>query len=118
MEPLPKADDALKHLTEISRDVRAAVLLDKRGKLVASEGDPSDADRMAELGAELLEQARAASPGTPPAQLEVAVQGGAVYAATDSRFTIVAVAGRDALSSLMFYDLRSALARLGERRAA
>ena len=143
---------ALRYLSELSTDIRAAVLLDDNGSLVA--GTPDDADRsrgLARLALELLEaadQAAGSSEYPPVEQIEVSTGRGVVFAvrqaggdragsarptvdieatraalhdqpaegraggATGVGCTLAVVAGRFALSSLMFYDLRSVLADL------
>ena len=115
---------ALRYLDELSTDIRAAVLLDSGGKAVAAhapDGDPPP-HRLAELAAQLFghadraaEDARGFQP--PVSQLEVTIDDGAVFAVRDRGWTIVVVAGRFALPSLMFYDLRAVLSDLGERAA-
>jgi hypothetical protein len=99
-------DEVPARLVEMSPDVRAAVLLDAAGAPVAqTEGDT----RLAELAAGLFPAADKGAPGGPPQQLEVQVAGGAVYASRTPRWTLVAVARRQALSSLMLFDLDSML---------
>jgi hypothetical protein len=110
-------DLALEQLTEMSADIRAAVLLDSRGRLAASGGEASDFEQMGKLTAQLLEQAREAA-DEDAKQLEVAVPGGTVYALTEGKWTVAVIASRSALSSLMFYDLRSVLSLLEARKAA
>ena len=55
--------------------------------------------------------------GDPPSQLEVTTPAGAVFAVRDERHVLAAITSRNALPSLMFYDLRSVLSQL-EREAA
>lgn len=106
---------ALGHLEELSSDLRAAVLVDSKGRLAAST-DPDRGDRLCELARALFERAEAAAEEAP-AQVEVTTTAGAVFAIRDARFTLAVVADRLALASLMFYDLRSVLARLEPRAA-
>jgi len=93
-------------LLEMSPDVRAAVLLDAAGAPIASTRDDT---RLAELAAALFPAADKGAPGGPPQELEVQVPGGTVYAARTPRWTLVAVARRQALSSLMLFDLDAML---------
>ena len=105
-------DLALEYLDQLSTDIRAAVVLDARGDVVAASGPDDDGTRMGELAVELFERAEAASPGAV-SQVEAWAGGGIVFAVRDERWTLAVVTGRYALSTLMFYDLRLVLADLG-----
>jgi hypothetical protein len=83
------------------------VLLDRAGKLAAVDaGHADDGDELAELARELLERS-----GT--AQVEVSTGAGIVYVLRSGSWTLAVVAGRFALSSLVFFDMRRALQELG-----
>lgn len=103
-------------LCELSSDARAAVLVDAAGALAgASDLDPERARALGELAARLFEAVDSATRPEgvdPPEQVEAQVEGGAVYATRNSRWTLAVVARRGALSSLMLLDLRSVLAEL------
>lgn len=91
----------------LSTDVRACVLLDSNGRLVAvDEGHADDGRALADLAHGLLERA-----GAP--QVEVSTGTGIVYAVRSGRWELAAVTGRFALSSLVFFDMRRALEELG-----
>jgi hypothetical protein len=104
------------HLCELSADARAAVLLDAAGSLAgASDDDPARARGLGELARELFEAVDKATRDwdvEPPQQVEVQVPGGAVFASRTPRWTLVVVARRAALSSLMLWDLRAVLDEL------
>jgi predicted regulator of Ras-like GTPase activity (Roadblock/LC7/MglB family) len=104
---------AAERLSELSADVRAAVLLDAAGSLAsASEEDSERARKLADLARRLFEEVDRATRDwdtEPPEQVEVQVPGGAVFASRTSRWTLAAVAKRGALSSLILYDLRALL---------
>jgi len=86
--------------------VRACVLLDRDGQLVAVDsGHEADGESLAELARELLGRA-----GT--GQVEVSTGAGIVFALRGERWTLAVVAGRFALSSLVFFDMRCALEEL------
>ena len=103
-------------LCELSTDARAAVLLDAAGSLVgASDDDHDHARELAELGRRLFEEVDRATRDwdtEPPEQVEVQLPGGAVFASRTPRWTLVAVAKRGALASLILYDLRAVLGEL------
>jgi predicted regulator of Ras-like GTPase activity (Roadblock/LC7/MglB family) len=109
---------ALDYLDELSTDIRAAVVLDAQGKLAASSFEGERAERMRALVVELLEHAGDAWGGDGEVgQVEVGMTAGAVFAVRGAAWTIAVLTGRYALSSLMFYDLRSVVSDLGEGAA-
>lgn len=101
-------DLALTYLGELSTDIRAAAVLDGSGALAAHTGfDESKAEEVQGLVGEVFEHARTSAGDQPaPDQVEVALPDGSVFALRESGWTLAVVAGRYALSSLMFYDLR------------
>jgi predicted regulator of Ras-like GTPase activity (Roadblock/LC7/MglB family) len=109
-------DGAAESLRELAADVRAAVLLDAAGSMVGASGDePDDARALGELARQLFEEVDRATRDwdtEPPEQVEVQVPGGAVFGSRTPRWTLVAVAKRGALASLMLYDLRAVLGEL------
>ena len=106
---------ALDYLDELSTDIRAAVVLAADGEVAASSFGEERAATMRELVLELIERAGDAWGGDgEPSQVEVALTAGTVFAVRGAHWTIAVLSGRYALSSLMFYDLRSVVADLGE----
>jgi hypothetical protein len=97
---------ALAYVHELSADVRAAVLLDRDGALLAGP-------------AELADPARAliAAAGTA-AELEDGGPDGVVCAVRSDAHAGVAVCGRFAIGGVVRQDLRAALAALEGRPAA
>jgi hypothetical protein len=116
MPPALTPELTAERLCELSTEVRAAVLLDAAGTPASAHGVPKEAEReLAELARELFEAVDRADrdlPGGPPEQVEVQVEGGAVYASRTPRWTLAAIARRTALSSLMLMDLRAVLGEL------
>jgi len=99
-------DRAADFIEGLSTDVRACVLLDANGRLVAVDsGHEAEGEPLAELARELLEGA-----GTD--QVEVSTGAGIVYVLRTGEWTLAVVAGRFALSSLVFFDMRQALEEL------
>jgi len=105
-------DLALQYLHEMSVDIRAAVLVAADGSPAAATVADADADRFARLTRELFEGADAAD-SDPVEQVEVSTGEAAVFAVRQPDWTLAVVAGRFALPSLMFYDLRAVLRDLG-----
>jgi predicted regulator of Ras-like GTPase activity (Roadblock/LC7/MglB family) len=103
-------------LCELSTDARAAVLLDAAGVPASVHGVPEGrADELAAGARELFEavdRAHRDIAGGPPEQVEAQVDGGTVYASRTPKWTLVVVARRAALSSLMLMDLRAVLGEL------
>jgi predicted regulator of Ras-like GTPase activity (Roadblock/LC7/MglB family) len=124
-DPTLTPELALRYLDELSTDIRAAVLLGGDGRVAAAhapDGEPP-AERLGELAAKLFEEADRAA-GTlrggfeaPVSQVEATVAEAGVFAVRAEGWTIAVVAGRFALPSLMFYDLRAVLSDLGRRAA-
>jgi hypothetical protein len=86
--------------------VRACALLDADGRLVSVDAaHEAEGEALADLAAQLLERAGAS-------QVEVSTGAGIVYALRSGEWTLAVVAGRFALSSLAFFDMRQALAEL------
>jgi hypothetical protein len=123
-DPTLTPELALRYLDELSTDIRAAVLLDGAGEVAAAhapDGEPP-AKRLGKLARRLFDHAAEAADAAhgfqaPVTQLEVTVADGAVFAVRAEDWTIAVVAGRFALPSLMFYDLRAVLSDLGKRAA-
>ena len=110
-EPTLTPELALAYLGELSTDIRAAAVLGSDGSVAAQTGfDEGDPDAVRALVGDLFDHAALAAgegPGTD--QLEVSLPEGVVFAVRDGGWTLAVVAGRFALSSLMFFDLRMVL---------
>ena len=107
---------ALQYLGELSTDIKASVIVSADGKTAAVSKPGEIGDRLSELTAQLFQR------GDPidaqaVTQIEVTTGDGGVYAVRDERWTVGVVTGRFALSSLMFYDLRSVLGDLENKGA-
>jgi predicted regulator of Ras-like GTPase activity (Roadblock/LC7/MglB family) len=107
---------ALQYLGELSTDIRASVIVSADGRTAAASRPGEAGDRLRELTEQLFENADAAD-DRAVTQVEVSTGDGAVYAVRDERWIVGVVAGRFALSSLMFYDLRSVLGDLEGKTA-
>ena len=101
----------MQYLGELSTDIKASVVLSADGRTAAADRPGEAGDRLRELTRELFERAEATD-GQAVTQVEVSTGDGAVYAVRDERWMVGVVTGRFALSSLMFYDLRSVLSDL------
>lgn len=104
------AESAPSDLVDMCADVRAAVLADPAGGLIAaSEGlDAGPSRRLAGLAADLFGAADSAL-GDPAHQVEAQVDGGGVFAVRNARHTLACVTRRPVLPALVLYDLQSVL---------
>jgi hypothetical protein len=91
---------ALDYLRELSADIRAGVVLDPKGALLAGPEGLADAAR------DLFAHAGEAR------EIHVTTAEGTVYAARDDRHSIAVVCSHFALPSLIRYDLRLVLGDL------
>jgi len=97
----------------MSADVRAAVLADPAGGLVAADGlERSRARSMAGLAHELLGVADSA--GGLTEQVDAQTLEGSVYVVRDADYILACVARRLALPALVLYDMRQTLLGLRE----
>src|SRR5205809_1436671 len=110
------ASAALERLREISSQVRAAVVFDRQGAVVASTVDDERAGEIVHEARELLATAErwGGASGAPFAQLEAAVQSGSVFVVGHDERLIAATTPPDPTVGLVFYDLKSCLRELAE----
>jgi predicted regulator of Ras-like GTPase activity (Roadblock/LC7/MglB family) len=109
------AQQALSDLTEISSQIRAAVVFDDKGKVAGSTlDDAARAEELARNAAELLAVAEGVKTGdgTELTQLEAATEEGSVFVVREGTTRIAATTGVDPTVGLVFYDLKSALRNL------
>ena len=111
------AEKALAELTDISSQVRAAVLFDAGGKVLASTLPTERAEGFAVAARLLWEQAEVVR-GEDEAkltQLEAATKNGSVFVVREAEQTLAAVTSPEPTAGLVFYDLRSALRAAAEK---
>ena len=111
------AADALAHLTEISTQIKAAVVLDREGSVQASTVDDRQAGRIAASALELFRQADAQRE-QELVQLDAALAGGSVFVVRDEERLIAATTTPGPTAGLVFYDLKSALRSIAEEPKA
>ena len=110
------AEKALTELRDISVQVKAAVLLDSTGQVLASTLGEEKAERLASAAKLLLEQAEVvrAEGEARLTQLEVAMREGSVFVVRDDEQVLAATTGPEPTAGLVFYDLRAALRAAAE----
>lgn len=134
--PAVDAAEALADLTEISTQIRLAVMVDARGEVVASSGgDAAQAREVARSARELLAAAEEAVGGAEArerlVQLQAATPEGCVFLVRDEERLVAAITAPEPTVGLVFYDLKTCLrhaagesmtpkptARPGSRKAA
>jgi hypothetical protein len=99
------AASALAYLTEMSPDLRGGAILESGGAVLAASGLPQ---RWREDVAGLLAVADGAG-DEPIEQVHIATEQGEVFAVRHAGLAAIAVTDRFALSSLLFFDMRSVL---------
>jgi predicted regulator of Ras-like GTPase activity (Roadblock/LC7/MglB family) len=105
--------DALAHLTEISSQIDAAVVLDREGTVVGATVDDERAGRMAGAALELFRRADEQRE-QELVQLDAALEGGSVFVVRDADRLIAATTRSEPTVGLVFYDLKSCLRSLAE----
>jgi predicted regulator of Ras-like GTPase activity (Roadblock/LC7/MglB family) len=112
-----EAAKALADLTEISRQIEAAVIFDREGTVIAGTVDDERAGRLASAAAELFRAAGEQRAGEL-VQLDATLQGGTVFVVRDADRLIAATTGQEPTVGRVFYDLKTCLRALGEPEAA
>lgn len=106
---LPDAAGAVSYLEEVSNELRGCAILSEQGEFLAASGD---LEAWGEAGRELVAAADAAG-GEPVAHAHVATGDGEAFCVREGDYVAVAVTERFTLSSLMIFDIRNALRRIG-----
>ena len=101
---------ALRYLLELSTDIRLALLVDDEGELIASAPERPD-DRVLGVCAEMVREAAALAGDerATPLELDVTLDGGAVFVVREGGPTLLCVTGRFALPGLILHDMRVVL---------
>jgi hypothetical protein len=104
---------ALRYLLELSTDIRAVFLIDERGELIGAAPD-QPAERIARIGSELAQEARALTAGgdQKAVEVDVTLDGGAVFCICEGGPAMLCVTGPFALPGLILHDMRIALGDL------
>jgi hypothetical protein len=106
-----QAERAVRRLEEMAADLRGCALLDSEGEVLAASGEAERRDEWREASADLLTAADAAR-DEPARHVHVATEDGEVFAIRDRGLTMVAVAERFTLASLLVSDIRTVLREL------
>jgi predicted regulator of Ras-like GTPase activity (Roadblock/LC7/MglB family) len=108
------AQTALAELTEISSQVQAAVLFDRKGAVEATTLSGDRGNELASMAQALLEAAEGVREGELT-QLEAATGEGSLFVVHEGERLIAAVTSAEPTAGLVFYDLKSCLRRAAEK---
>jgi predicted regulator of Ras-like GTPase activity (Roadblock/LC7/MglB family) len=108
--------DALAHLSEISTQIEAAVVLDHEGAVLGSTVDDDRAGRLARAALELFRTA-GEQREQELVQLDVALGEGTAFVVRDGDRLIAAATGSEPTVGLVFYDLKTCLRGFGQEPA-
>jgi hypothetical protein len=106
---LPDAEGAVSYLEEISNELRGCAILSEEGDVLAASSEP---EAWGEAARELIDAADAAG-GEPVAHAHVATGEGEAFCVREGGYVAVAVTERFTLASLMIFDIRNTLRRIG-----
>jgi predicted regulator of Ras-like GTPase activity (Roadblock/LC7/MglB family) len=107
------AAEALADLSDLSTQVRAAVLFERDGEVLASTlGDEERAQAVAAAARAALAAAADVRSQAQVTALEAAVPGGSLFVAAGSRHVVAATTAPDEPAGLVLYDLKTCLRRL------
>ncbi len=101
------AGEVVAELIEESAGLRSCAVIDEHGEVLAATDERAWAPQ-----AERLWRAAADPAASDPAYVHVAIDAGELFAVRDERFTVLGIADRFSLASLILCDLRAALRRL------
>jgi predicted regulator of Ras-like GTPase activity (Roadblock/LC7/MglB family) len=107
---------ALSDLTEISSQIRTAIVLDADGTALAATVEEGRRPELARAVQELMAAVRSAAGSAEGelAQAEIATGDGSVFLVRDEERTIAATTGPEPTVGLVFYDLKSCLRSFSE----
>jgi hypothetical protein len=116
MFPVVDANDALDQLLQVSEDVRAAVVFERGGELIAGTLLDEEARELAGLGDAMLAYADTLRDAASARRVEAVTPDGGVYVAQDGELAVAAVAAPGALAALVQHDLRTLLGNVSRPR--
>jgi predicted regulator of Ras-like GTPase activity (Roadblock/LC7/MglB family) len=103
------AAQAVEQLLEVSDDVRAAVLFQRGGEVLASNLTDEEGKEVAAVADAMLAYAGALRQGAAVQQLRAVAEDGDVYIRREGERAVAAIALPGALPGLVQHDLRTAL---------
>jgi predicted regulator of Ras-like GTPase activity (Roadblock/LC7/MglB family) len=113
-----EAAQALAELTELSSQIRHAVVLRADGSVLASTSDEAGAQSLARSALDLVAAAFELRSNAPSevTRVEVELAEGSVFVLSEGGRTIAATTGPEATAGLVAYDLRTCLSSIDDSK--
>jgi hypothetical protein len=108
-------DQALRELMDVSEDILAAVILDRKGESAAATVDDDAARTAAEIAGGMLAYADALRTAASVERFEAVTPDGSLFVVREEGRTAIAATGQDPVVGLVYHDLRATLRKLGRR---
>ncbi len=116
--PATVHDLALRYLLELSADIYGALLADRDGALVASQGNLATADLDQAAARLAAETAQLAVSGHASVEIDVLTESGAMFVLGEADLVMACVTSRSVNPGLIFYDMHAVLRDLDRAAAA
>lgn len=116
--PATVHDLALRYLLELSADIYGALLADRDGALVASQGNLASADLDQTAAKLAAETAELAVSGHASVEIDVLTESGAMFVLGEAGLVMACVTSRSVNPGLIFYDMHAVLRDLDRAAAA
>ena len=119
LRPMPATahDLALRYLLELSADIRAALLMDRGGSLLAAAGSlPSD--ELAERARRIVAEVDLLAPADETVEVDVFATRGALFVLAEPAHVMVCTTNRSVNPGLIFYDMHAVLRDIDRAAAA
>jgi hypothetical protein len=115
--PATAHDLALRYLLELSADIRAALLTDRGGSLLAAAGSlPSD--ELAERARRIVAEVDLLAPAGETVEVDVFATRGALFVLAEPVHVMVCTTNRSVNPGLIFYDMHAVLRDIDRAAAA
>ena len=119
LRPMPASapDLALRYLLELSADIRAALLLDRRGSVLAAAGSlPSGG--LSERARRVVAEVDSLAPDGETVEVDVFATRGALFVLAEEAHVMVCTTSRSVNPGLIFYDMHAVLRDIDRAAAA
>jgi len=116
--PATVHDLALRYLLELSADIYGALLADRDGALVASQGNLASSDLDQTAAKLAAETAELAVSGHASVEIDVLTESGAMFVLGEAGLVMACVTSRSVNPGLIFYDMHAVLRDLDRAAAA
>jgi hypothetical protein len=119
LRPMPATahDLALRYLLELSADIRAAMLMDRQGSVLAAAGSlPSG--RLPERARRVVAEVDSLAPAGETVEVDVFATRGALFVLAEEAHVMVCTTNRAVNPGLIFYDMHAVLRDIDRAAAA